>query len=229
MKKLFLSLTLLAGLGLTASAQTNPVKFGIKAGATFSNMSFSGQGISLTGSSNTSFFIGGTADIPVGEIFSVQPGLSFIGKGTKQKGAGTTVINGTSTSVIYDDKINPLYLEIPVNLLANFKAGEGKFFVGAGPYYAFGVAGKEKGSYSVATSSLSNSQSIDRNIKYGDKDDADLKRGDFGLNFLAGYQLKNGLSLQAGYGLGLSNVMNNDGQDFTGKNRVFSVGLGYSF
>jgi len=219
-KKLLLSLTILAGLGLTASAQTNPVKFGIKAGAAFSNLSFSSSGYTETGDMSTSFYIGGTVDIPVSEMFSVQSGLLYIGKGTKQSGDLGDLGDGFSGKG--EVKINPFYLEVPVNLVANFQAGSGKFFIGAGPYYAIGLGGKIKVKGTVGSSSAE----IKEDIKYGDGEA--FKRGDFGINLLTGYQLSNGFNIHAGYGLGLSNVLNADG-DGKAKNRVISVGLGYSF
>eukprot|EP01132_Coremiostelium_polycephalum_P012763 gene12763-15606_t len=227
-KKLVLSLAVLAGLGFSASAQNNPVKFGVKAGVAFSNVSFSSSGLNVSGDTRTSFYIGGTVDLPVSELFSVQPGLSYIGKGTKQKVSGSVTMNGQTTSVTAEETLSPGYLEIPVNLIANFKAGEGKFFVGAGPYYAFGIAGKIKGKQTTTSGGNTSTVTEDEKIKFGSGSDAHLKRGDFGVNVLAGYQLKSGLSFNAGYGLGLSNIVNS-GQDGKAKNRVFTVGLGFAF
>lgn len=220
MKKLLLSLTILTGLGLTASAQTSPIKFGVKAGATFSNMSFSGSGVNETGKLNTSFYFGGTVDIPVSEMFSVQPGLLYVGKGTKDSGDFSEFGEGGSGKA--EATLNPHYLEIPLNIVANFESGNGKFFVGAGPYYAIGIAGKVK----VKATDGSNSVEVKNDIEYGD--DKAFKRGDFGINLLTGYQLNNGFNIHAGYGLGLSNIINAGGEG-KAKNRVLSVGLGYSF
>lgn len=220
MKKLLLSLTLLAGLGLAASAQTNQVKFGIKAGVSFPNMSFSATGISESGDMTTSFYVGGTVNIPVDEMFSVQPGLTYIGKGTQQSGSMADIL-GDDASGNGKVKINPFYLELPVNLIAHFKAGEGKFFVGAGPYYAIGIGGKVK----VKGTDGVNSGEVKGDIKYGDGET--FKRGDFGVNFLTGYELSNGFNIHAGYGLGLSNVFNTDLAK--AKHRVLSVGVGYTF
>lgn len=220
MKKLLLSLTILTAMGLTASAQTSPVKFGVKAGATFSNMSFSGSGVSETGKLNTSFYVGGTVDIPVSDMFSVQPGLLYIGKGTKDSGDFSEL--GENAEGKAEATINPFYLEIPLNIVANFESGSGKFFVGAGPYYAIGVAGKVK----VKGISGSTSVEVKDDIEYGDG--KAFKRGDFGVNLLTGYQLNNGFNIHAGYGLGLSNIINADGEG-KAKNRVLSVGVGFSF
>lgn len=226
MKKLLFLLTVLTGLNLGASAQNNQIKFGIKAGAVFSNIVSSGS--EETADVNTSFYVGGIVDIPVSEIFSIQPGLSFIGKGAKEKENSQITINGNTNSASQGGKLNPFYLEIPVNFIANFQAGKGKFFVGAGPYYAFGITGKAKSTSTVIVNGNITTTTEDKDIKFGNNADSNLKRGDFGINILAGYQLKSGLNIHAGYGLGLSNIVP-DSFGFKAKNRVFSVGLGYSF
>jgi hypothetical protein len=82
MKKLLLSLALVAGLSTAVLAQ-NPVKLGLKAGLAFPNMSISAGGLSIAFDSRTSFYVGGTADFAISNVFSVQPGLTFVSKGTK--------------------------------------------------------------------------------------------------------------------------------------------------
>lgn len=210
MKKLLLSLTLVAGLGAATFAQDKPVSFGVKAGVAFPNLSFSAMGTSVSLDAKTTFYVGGVADIKVSDIFSVQPGLTFMSKGTKSS------LDDEMTSE--DASVNFSYLELPVNLMANFNAGTGKFFVGAGPYAAYALSGNAK------------SGDVKEDAEFG-SGDGQAKRMDFGLNFLGGYQLQNGLNLHAGYGLGLSNIINDEstGFDMKTKNRVFSVGLGFMF
>jgi Outer membrane protein beta-barrel domain len=209
MKKLVLSLALVAGLGLAATAQKSPVKFGVKAGVAFPNMTISNSDFSASLKSNPSFYVGGTVDLPLGEIFSVQPGLTLIGKGTKAV--------ETDGNDIYTTKISTMVLELPVNLMASFSAGPGKIFVGAGPYYSMALSGKYKSS---------GSEDLEEDIEFGS--DGEFKRGDLGLNFLAGYQLKNGFNVHGGYGLGLSNI-SAESDEVKTKNKVFSVGVGFSF
>ncbi|RWU08361.1 porin family protein [Pedobacter chitinilyticus] len=217
MKKILLLLTLAAGLNVAVNAQDKPVSFGVKAGLALPSQTASAMGISISTSSKTSFYVGAVADINISPIFSFQPGLTYIGKGGKfnvdemieQMGADPSEFEGV-------DKVtfNYSYLELPLNLLANFNAGTGKFFIGAGPYAAYALSA---------------------NMKAGDlKVDADFgsdegqdKRMEFGVNFLGGYKLNNGLNLHAGYGLGLTGVQNSSSEKT--KNRVFSVGLGFMF
>lgn len=214
MKKTLLSLALIAGLGLAANAQMAPVKYGVKAGVAFPNMTFSSEGVSASQKSNTSFYLGGTVDLALSEMFAVQPGLTLIGKGTKT--------SDTDESGVYTQKLSTLYLEIPVNLVASFTAGSGKVFVGAGPYYAFALSGETKEKDSDGT--------YKEDIQFGSSDEDMLKGGDLGLNFLAGYQLSNGFNIHAGYGLGLTNLNpSSESDNYKIKNKVFSVGVGFSF
>lgn len=217
MKRLVLSLLAVAGLGFAASAQTEkPVTFGVKAGVAFPNMTISSGSTSVSFDAKTSFYVGGTAEFAVSDVISIQPGLTFISKGTKLNNSFGFEDSefGTTEKVT----LNFNYLELPVNVLANFKLnGSGKIFVGAGPYFAYVL--NANGKYG----------SIKEDIKFG-KDESEFKRTDFGLNFLAGYQLNNGLNIHAGYGLGLSSITDADISDeVTFKNKVFTVGLGFSF
>lgn len=213
MKKILLLLTLAAGLNLAANAQDKPVSFGIKAGVAFPNLTFSAMGTSVSLDSKTTFYVGGIADIKVSNMFSVQPGLTFMSKGTK---SGDAFFGEEGSDL--SGSINISYLELPVNLVANFDAGSGKFFVGAGPYAAYALSGNGKAG------------DTKEDMPFG-SNDGEFKRFDFGLNFLAGYQLTNGLNFHAGYGLGLGKIVNdeNSGVNLATKNKVFSVGVGFNF
>ena len=226
MKKLVLSLVIVAGVGMHSFAQESRVKFGVKAGVTFPTLVASGDDSDVK--TTTSFYVGGTATFPVSNMFSLQSGLSLVGKGAESSDLDED-FDSQDVTVTGKAKIHPLYLEIPLNAIVNFEAGSGKFYVGAGPYYAFGVGGKIKADVSSTSGGTTASASVKEDIKFGNGDEDTFKSGDFGVNFLAGYQLNNGFNIQAGYGLGLSNVFNIDSDIAKVKNRVFSVGIGYSF
>src|SRR5699024_2921308 len=115
---------------------------------------------------------------------------------------------------------NTMWLEVPVNLVGKIEAGMGNVFLGAGPYVAFGLSGKNK----LSTSS---NGSFEDEFKFG-KDNT-LKNTDFGINFTAGYEFDNGLQIHGGYGLGLTNIVGKNLEPVTGdvKNRVWSIGIGF--
>lgn len=203
MKRKLLSIAAALCFIAGAKAQTS---YGIKAGVNFAKYKISGGNATYTSDANTSFYITGYADIPVAPSFSVQPGLSLQGKGGK--------ISAGEFDNDKDMKDNLMYIEVPVNIVYYIPTGEaGKFFLGAGPYAGFGIHAKSsQGNYSES----------------GSFGDAGIKTFDAGLNFLGGYKLTNGFLINAGYGLGLTN-MYKDLDGVTSKNRVFSVGVGFQF
>ncbi|MCZ4244494.1 porin family protein [Pedobacter punctiformis] len=220
MKKIILSLLTVAGLGFAASAQNStPVKFGIKAGVAFPNMTISAMGVSASFDPKTSYYVGGTADFQISDMFSIQPGLTFTNKGTKISGDNfefnqeDVAIESASSATL-----NFMYIEVPVNAVARFNVGNaGKVFIGAGPYFAYAVSANAKAG------------GVKEDIKFG-ASESGFKRTDLGLNFMAGYELNNGFNIHAGYGLGLSSILDQEvSEDVAFKNKVFSVGLGYSF
>jgi len=200
MKKLLLSAAILFG-SLGAFAQGG-LGYGLRAGVNIPKYS---TGLDET-KSNTGFFLTGYLDAPISPNFSIQPGLSLQNKGTKWKPVGDQ----------REGKESIMTLDIPVNAVLKFPTTSGNFFLGAGPYVGFGLSGKFKGEDSQGK--------FENDIKFGTGSDKDLKRTDFGVNFLAGYQLSNGFQINAGYGLGLTNLAPNDGSI---KNRVWSVGIGF--
>lgn len=214
MKKLLLSCAIV-GAALSASAQNNTVKFGVKAGATFPTITSKGEGESIK--ANTSFYVGGTVELPVSESFSVQSGLTFSGKGAKVSQRIPEL------GVDLEVKNRLWYLELPVNAVYSITAGTGKVFLGAGPYFGYALSGKNKVEGTMLEDGVKTQESVSEDVHFGD---GGFKRADFGLNFLVGYQLNSGLNIHGGYGLGLSKLADIEGM---GKNRVFSVGLGFSF
>jgi len=230
MKKI-ISTTLLCALSIFTFAQT---KIGVKAGVTFPTMSSSSTAEIFDGppeyqfKSNVSFYIGGTIDFAITQKFAIQPGLTLVGKGGKTE-VYESNFEPNNLSVFQGTyKLSTMYLEIPVNAVFNFDLGPGKIFFGAGPYYAIAISGKIKknGTAIQGNSSATTTISSSRDVEFGSS--KDYRRGDFGLNFLAGYQLKNGFNIHAGYGFGLSSIDNDGFDESSLKNCVLSVGIGFS-
>lgn len=228
MKKIFTT-TLLCAICTFTFAQT---KIGVKAGVTLPTMSSYSTAQSFDGpseynfKSTVSFYVGGTIDYPISERFALQPGLTLIGKGGKTEVFESNFEPKNLFSFQGTYELSTMYLEVPVNAMFNFNLGAGKIFFGVGPYYAFAISGKAKRN-GMATSSSITTISSKQDVEFGSN--KDYKTGDFGLNFLAGYQLKSGFNIHAGYGLGLTNIDTDGFNETSLKNRVFSVGLGFSF
>lgn len=149
---------LLAGVitlaSLSGFSQTkDSITYGVKAGVAFPTLSSSDNAESIT-----SFYIGGIVNIPVvnfsSGVLSVQPGLSFI----TAKGAARAVIN--SYWISSESKVSTSYLEIPMNMVASFNTGAGKFFVGAGPYLSFALSSERTTKLKVAVISTDESNDL---------------------------------------------------------------------
>jgi len=201
MKKLFLSaIAVLFGFGAFAQE----LGYGFKAGVNLPNYNFSNSDYETE--STTNFHVTGYLDAPINQMFSIQPGVSLQGKGAKLE------------NEMGSWKQNTMWIEVPVNAVAKFPTmGGGNFFLGAGPYAAFGISGENK--------IESGDFELSDEFEFGK--DGTQKGTDFGVNFLAGYRLGNGLTLGAGYGLGLADIAPDNNSDIKQTNRVLSFSVGY--
>src|SRR5690606_4701568 len=96
----------------------------------------------------------------------------------------------------------------------------GSVFLGAGPYIGFNVSGKQKVSGDIA--GWEGSSTRDLNFS---GDDKDMNVIDAGANFMLGYKLSNGFLVNAGYNLGLTQLVPDANK--TVSNRVLSFGVGF--
>ncbi len=201
-------------------ASANSGGFIIKGGVNFSNISTKNNGSYNDANTLTTFNVGVLADVPLASILSLQPGVVLTGKGSKASGSALGVSSTT--------KFNPLYIEVPVNLVVKLPiAASSNVFFGAGPYGAIGVGGKWKNN----TSAGGIESNSDENIKFGSDNSDDLKRFDFGLNGLAGIEVSR-VMIGVNYGLGLAKIFPNSGDnsdDNKNKYRVLSVNVGVRF
>jgi len=203
MKKVFLIAAIVA-ISFGTYAQTS---FGIHAGANFATMKFEDDDDDVK--SKVGLVIGALAEIDFGSSISFRPELNFIQKGYKYDETN------------FESKLSLNYIELSPNFVYNVPAGSGKFYIGLGPSFGFGISGKYK------TEILGEGEE-EIDVEFGnDEDNDDFKSFDYGLNILAGYKLPAGLSLTAGYNLGLGNISFDDDDDV--KNRGFSIKLGYMF
>lgn len=126
--KAFLLGALLAGSALTASAQSaGDFRFGVTAGMNVANITDSDADCRI------GFNVGLRGEYNFTNNVFVDFGLSFTQKGCKYGEDGEEI------------KMNPGYLQIPVNVGYRFNVGDNVSIFGAtGPYFAFGVCGKTK-------------------------------------------------------------------------------------
>ena len=225
-----LSVILAGAMLLICSAMQaqKPAAF-IKAGVNFANITITNDGSVNDNKMLTGFHAGVQGDIPLLPVLSVQPGLFFTVKGSKTQFGETTDAN------YYKATTNPMYIELPVNIV--FKAPvteQSKFYIGAGPYVAMGVAGKNK----VNGKILGNAFSVENNIEWSDDDPTTgfeenagygiMKRFDYGLNGTIGVEGNKAIfSVNYGYGLAKLQSGSNSSADDKNKHRVISISLGY--
>ncbi|RKR83996.1 outer membrane protein with beta-barrel domain [Mucilaginibacter gracilis] len=225
---LILLLVLMAAVNL-ANAQT---KVGIKAGVNFSNVMMKDEnGNKINTQSVPGILLGLTVDIPIAGDVYIQPAAQYSRKGYKQENGG---FYGSATNF----KINASYIEVPINLLYKPRLGNGKLLFGAGPYIAYGTGGDWTSDNDAAIGDIVVGKKGDVIFKNNAMDGGDInsylygKPLDYGLNFLAGYEFFNKLSVQLGAQLGLANLQPHvDGvtREDKLKNSGFGISLGYKF
>jgi hypothetical protein len=200
-------IALVAFLVIAGQAVIAQTQFGIKGGVNFSNwaVKFDGEKDDEY-KSRTGFHFGIVVDHAISENFSIQPQVLYVSKGTSVQHED------------HKDQIVMNAIDIPLNFLYKAPAGKGKFFVGGGPNFGFNLGGTVK----------SDEEDEDgTDVEIGDQP-GEVKGFDFGLNFLAGYELPSGLFVSANYTPGISNLGNApSGVDFTTRSNYFGISLGY--
>lgn len=232
MKKIFLCAAVISLMSFAGMAQskTSPNRGGfiIRGGVNFANISVTDNGRVDEANNLTSFHAGIGYDVPLSDYFSLQPGLVYTGKGAK------TQLGKETDNFYYKASSNPMYLELPLNFVGKIPVGEySKFYIGAGPYAAAGIAGKNK----VEIHTIGVVSNSDKNIIYSNDDPTTsqeenygygkLKKFDYGINALAGIEFpKFNIGANYGYGLVKINSGSDNRSNDRGKNRVLSLSLG---
>ncbi len=232
MKKNFLLLAATSLIGFSTMAQVSPSsnKGGliIKGGYNSANITIDNSGNIDDAKALSSFHVGAMLDLPLGEYVSLQPGLLYTGKGAKTQRGQTTSNN------YYRATTNPMYVELPVNLVAKVPLTQtSNFFLGGGPYVAMGVAGKNKAEgkgfglafkteNDIVFSNDDPTTQQEENAGYNK-----LKKFDYGLNVTTGFDFgKYILGANYGYGLAKINSGTANSANDKNKNRVLSFSLG---
>ena len=208
--------------GISANSQTDGISFGLRGGLNMQNISGKDlNGDKLELGLVPRFHAGFVVGIPVAPDFYFQPGLLFSTKGAKSD----TEFLGMAMSAEY----NISYIEMPLNFLYRPLVGNGHFFLGFGPYIAYGIGGKAK----FVVNSTSTEEDLVFTNEYQGLDYKYFKRLDYGGNIFFGYELSGGLSLQLNAQLGLAKI-NADNTSLPDaktefRNTGFGLSLGYNF
>ncbi|MCU4176503.1 porin family protein [Carboxylicivirga sp. N1Y90] len=204
MKKLLVLVALLA----IASSSFAQVKFGAKAGINIANLKITEVDYDPGLEYKVGLTIGAFAKYSVSEKFAIQPELLYSMKGAK--------INYSEGNDYNKGSIKTNYLSIPI--IAKYYLSSG-FNLQAGPQMDFLLSAK-----------TSYDSSIDGHITSESYDFKDSLKGiDFGLAVGLGYDLENGLGIEARYILGLSELNKNTEEDGSAKSKGFQITASYAF
>ncbi len=244
-------LTLVVAL-LVSSIATNAqgVRFGVKGGVNFSNMSEkdikTGEFINMPKGNNILGFefnkkfligynVGLTAGIDFHENFGFEGGLIFNTKGVKyssSKEIKTAIINGKYD---FTHKLDMLYLDIPLSIRGIYTIVPkvqvyGKF----GPYVGIALMGKYKNNLTKdgkdiedirkALNYLGLKDLMERDVKFGE-DINEYSRLDYGLQMGLGMDI-GGFTIEGIYKFSLGDI---EGSDiYNVKNHVIALSVGYN-
>ncbi len=208
---------LLLFIGTSLSAQS----FAVKGGLNLANVNISDDsGLSeeedLDTDTRTTFHLGLMADFPLGNVLSFQTGLIYQNRGYKSEFSRTVFGETIST----EGSVKFLYLDIPLTIKANFELGGVTAYVYGGGYLGVGITGESESKTTIGGITETETEDID----FGSDDGP--KRLDYGALVGAGVEL-NSVFVELSYGLGLSNLIDEDSDDFSMNNRLISLSLGY--
>ncbi|MGI4750918.1 MAG: porin family protein [Janthinobacterium lividum] len=221
LKKWLLISMVLEMLYLPLKAQT--VKFGAKAGINFASIG------AYNNPTTSSYQSKNYGNIKFGEVteigwqkFAIQTGLILDGKG----GIDTYINPETSTNRRKNTRL--YYLEIPVNFLYKLPTKAGTIFLGGGPYAAYGIAGQ----YSLSGIIFDSPIDGTNRVYFGNDENSDYKRTDYGLNLRAEIRLLHGVGFELNYEYGLRDIATPgvyDDVNIKTRNKVFGIAVSYLF
>lgn len=203
----------------------------VQGGVNLANITQTKSGQTQDNNLLTTFNAGILGRFNLSTTLDLESGLLLDGRGAK---ANSYFTSSTDDNYV-KSKFNPLYLEVPLNLVLKVPLQKSmNIFFNAGPYAAIGIAGKSKSETKIfgATSNSSSDIKFSNDNPFTSRqDDAaydKLKRFDFGLNFGGGLDLgKVLLKLNYGYGLTkINSTQSNNGADNKNKYRTVSISLG---
>lgn len=209
MKKFNLLLTAAMTILCHSNAQTTNV--GIHVGANFAKSDIKYQDEKADLKFLPGVYAGVFLDIPVAQKLTIQSGVNYVQKGTLE--------TGDFLGLDYKATMRLHYVEIPLNVVWYSALQQKGFYIGAGPAFSFGVAGKMK--YKEG------SEEVSEKIKFGTQEEDDMKGADIAGNITAGYTFNNGLTVGAVANLGLINLAT--AEDTKIHNNYFGVKVGYIF
>ena len=221
-KTAFLATALLATAAIS-SAQAQNIRFGLRAGANYSNLS--GNIKNEDTYNNKVGFLGGVMlNVPLlaDDLLSIQPEILYSQKGFENKPTEFSSVLGKQKR---EGNVNYNYIDVP--LLLKFKALG--FVAEAGPQYSYLLSSNNetKTTTTPAVGSPTVSETKDKHDVSG------LNRNELGYLAGVGYEATNGLSLNLRYTGAFSDLVKSDNSAYfngdlkNARHSAFQLSLGY--
>ena len=201
MKKFLMTLAV-ACFALTASAQEKgDFRFGVTAGMNVANVT------DCERDSRIGFHVGVKGEYNITENLYGSAALLFTQKGSKSE--------WSEEGYNVESTWNPGYIELPIHIGYRYKFGDKVSIFGeTGPYFAYGICGKDK----------FEGPGLDEDTKFFDDDD--VNKFDFGWGVKAGVEYAK-FQISLGYEHGITEVFDYTGLDSHNSN--FMVSVAYMF
>ena len=221
-KTAFLATALLATAAIS-SAQAQDIRFGLRAGANYSNLS--GNIKNEDTYNNKVGFLGGVMlNVPLlaDDLLSIQPEILYSQKGFENKPTEFSSVCGKQKR---EGNVNYNYIDVP--LLLKFKALG--FVAEAGPQYSYLLSSNNetKTTTTPTVGSPTVSETKDKTDVSG------LNRNELGYLAGVGYEATNGLSLNLRYTGAFSDLVKSDNSTYfngdlkNARHSAFQLSLGY--
>lgn len=211
---------LLAAATVVATVSFSQVRFGAQVIGNAGSVSASSEDVpNFKKSMATGFGAGVVAEFPLQNNLSLRSSLNFL---QKKSSVEFTPIAGKTSTI----KSTLNFVELPVNLVYSIPTNGSSIYFGAGPSVGYGISGKMKyQGYMIDDGGDATfvNETADA-FKAEDKGGAGLKRFDVSANAIAGIKFDNGIYVNAGYLLGLTNLGEKDNKY---KNRGILLTLGF--
>lgn len=225
MKKL-LALALCAGIVTNATSQVY-----VQGGVNLANITTTKSGATERNNMLTTFNAGILGRFGLSTAIDLETGLLLEGRGSK----ANTYFTSSTEDNYTKSKFNPLYLELPLNLIVRLPMEkETNIFFNAGPYVAMGIAGRSKTEtkiFGATTTSTNDIKFNNDDPSTSQQEDAGydkLKRFDYGVNVGGGFDLGT-ILLKVNYGIGFAKINSTESDNSANdknKYRTVSVSLG---
>ena len=225
MKKLF-AIAIVVAISATAQSQVY-----VQGGVNLANISNTSSGGVEDNHMLTTFNAGILGRLSLATNVALESGVLLSGQGAKAE----TYFSDSRDDNFIKAKFNPLYLQVPANLVVKLPLqSSASIFLHAGPYAAIGIAGKTK----IETNVLGNTSTSTEDIEFSNDDPTTgeqegaaydrIKRFDYGLNFGGGVDL-GAVLLKVNYGLGLAKInstQTDNSENDKNKYRTLSISVG---